>query len=171
MKYPGFIFLCPQKLSKKNPRKKPKSLNYPNTIPEFFSEFGYVQDFFYVPRTIRGKKPNTLNYPIIFWNIAKNFQIVFRYFKHLDRLYLSFACKDLQCRTALTMTFSYLQRLSLCSLSSHSQMMNAPRSWTLQWEGYVLQLKNVRIKVALLLEIVLLVLESAALQRNNHNMG
>ena len=28
----------------------------PNTIPEFFSEFGYVQDFFYVPRTIRGKK-------------------------------------------------------------------------------------------------------------------
>ena len=32
------------------------SLNYPNTIPEFFSEFGYVQDFFYVPRTIQGKK-------------------------------------------------------------------------------------------------------------------
>ena len=63
LKYPGFIFLCPQKLSKKNPRKKTKSLNYPNTIPEFFSEFGYVQDFFYVPRTIRGKKTNTLNYP------------------------------------------------------------------------------------------------------------
>ena len=56
LKYPGFIFLCPQKLSKKNPRKKTKSLNYPNTIPKFFSEFGYVQDFFYVPRTILGKK-------------------------------------------------------------------------------------------------------------------
>ena len=37
-------------------REKKKSLNYPNTIPDFFSEFGYVQDFFYVPRTIRGKK-------------------------------------------------------------------------------------------------------------------
>ena len=32
------------------------------------------------------KKPNTLNYPILFWNIAKFFQIVFRYLKHLDRL-------------------------------------------------------------------------------------
>ena len=32
------------------------------------------------------KKPNTLNYPIVFWNIAKFFQIVFRYLKHLDRL-------------------------------------------------------------------------------------
>ena len=32
------------------------------------------------------KKPNTLNYPILFWNIVKFFQIVFRYFKHLDRL-------------------------------------------------------------------------------------
>ena len=56
LKYPGFIFLCPKKVSKQNPRKKTKSLNYPNTIPEFFSEFGYVQDFFYVPKTIRGKK-------------------------------------------------------------------------------------------------------------------
>ena len=63
LKYPSFIFLCPQKLSKKNPRKITKSLNYPNTIPGFFSEFAYVQDFFYVPRTIRGKKTNTLNYP------------------------------------------------------------------------------------------------------------
>ena len=90
LKYPGFIFLCPQKLSKKNPRKITKSLNYPNTIPEFFSEFAYVQDFFYVPRTIRGKKTNTLNYPILFWNIAKFFQIVFRYFKHLDRLFVFF---------------------------------------------------------------------------------
>ena len=32
------------------------------------------------------KKPNTMNYPIVFWNIAKFFQIVFRYLKHLDRL-------------------------------------------------------------------------------------
>ena len=74
-------------------------------------------------------------------------------------------------RTALTMTFSYLQRLSRCFPWWHSQTTNAPRSWTLQWEGYVLQLKNVRIKAALLLEIVLLVLESAALQRNNYNTG
>ena len=36
------------------------------------------------------KNPNTLNYPILSWNIAKFFQIVFRYFKHLDRLYFSF---------------------------------------------------------------------------------
>ena len=35
------------------------------------------------------KKPNTLNYPIVFWNIAKFFQIVFRYLKHLDRLLVS----------------------------------------------------------------------------------
>ena len=35
------------------------------------------------------KKPNTLNYPIVFWNIAKFFQIVFRYLKHLDRLPVS----------------------------------------------------------------------------------
>ena len=34
------------------------------------------------------KKPNTLNYPILFWNIAKFFQIVFRYLKHLDRLFV-----------------------------------------------------------------------------------
>ena len=54
LKYPGFIFLCPKIVSKQNPRKK-KSLNYPNTIPEFSSEFGYVQDFFYVPKTIREK--------------------------------------------------------------------------------------------------------------------
>ena len=105
-------------------RKKTKFLNYPNTIPEILSEFGYAQDFFYVPRTIRRKnkhlelskyypilqglsqifldtwnislknyliimllkKPNTLNYPILFLNIAKFFQIVFRYLKHLDRL-------------------------------------------------------------------------------------
>ena len=32
------------------------------------------------------KNSNTLNYPILFWNIAKFFQIVFRYLKHLDRL-------------------------------------------------------------------------------------
>ena len=32
------------------------------------------------------KKTNTLNYPILFWNIAKFFQIVFRYLQHLDRL-------------------------------------------------------------------------------------
>jgi hypothetical protein len=37
------------------------------------------------------KNSNTLNYPILFWNIAKFFEIVFRYFKHLDRL-----CKCLQ---------------------------------------------------------------------------
>ena len=36
LNYPGFIFLCPRKLSKHYPRKKTKSLNYPNTIPEFF---------------------------------------------------------------------------------------------------------------------------------------
>ena len=79
LKYPGFIFLCPKIVSKKNPRKKTKSLNYPNTIPEFFSEFGYVQDFFYVPRTIRGKKPNTLNYPNsirYFGDLAKFSQIL-----------------------------------------------------------------------------------------------
>jgi hypothetical protein len=35
------------------------------------------------------KKPKTLNYPILFWNIAKFFQIVFRYLKHLDRLLVS----------------------------------------------------------------------------------
>jgi hypothetical protein len=65
----------------------------------------------------------------------------------------------------------FLQRLLVCSPWSLFLMMSAPRSWTLQWEGYVLQLKNVRIKAALPLEIVLLVLESAALQRNNYNMG
>ena len=63
LKYPGFIFLCPQKLSKKNPRKKTKVLELSKYYPRIFSEFGYVQDFFYVPRTIRGKKTNTLNYP------------------------------------------------------------------------------------------------------------
>ena len=37
------------------------------------------------------KKPNTLSYPILFWNIAKFFQIVFRYLKHLDRLFVFFS--------------------------------------------------------------------------------
>ena len=96
LKYPGFIFLCPQKLSKKNPRKKPKSLNYPNTIPEFFSEFGYVQDFFYVPRTIRGKKTNTLNYPNsirYFGDLAKFSRIL-----HENKNFynLRFFCKNLE---------------------------------------------------------------------------
>ena len=95
LKYPGFIFLCPQKLSKKNPRKKTKSLNYPNTIPEFFSEFGYVQDFFYVPRTIRGKKTNTLNYPNsirYFGDLAKFSRIL-----HENKNFynLCFFCKNL----------------------------------------------------------------------------
>ena len=95
LKYPGFIFLCPQKLSKKNPRKKTKSLNYPNTIPEFFSEFGYVQDFFYVPRTIRGKKTNTLNYPNsirYFGDLAKFSRIL-----HENKIFynLWFFCKNL----------------------------------------------------------------------------
>ena len=95
LKYPGFIFLCPQKLSKKNPRKKPKSLNYPNTIPEFFSEFGYVQDFFYVPRTIRGKKTNTLNYPnsiLYFRDLAK-----FSWILHENKRFcnLCLFCKNL----------------------------------------------------------------------------
>ena len=40
LKYPGFIFLCPKIVSKQNPRKKTKSLNYPNTIPEFLAKFG-----------------------------------------------------------------------------------------------------------------------------------
>ena len=92
--YPFFIFLCPKKLSKQNPRKK-KSLNYPNTIPEFFSEFGYVQDFFYVPRTIRGKKPNTLNYPNsipYFGDLAKFSRIL-----HENKIFynLCFLCKNL----------------------------------------------------------------------------
>ena len=95
LKYPGFIFLCPQKLSKKNQRKKPKSLNYPNTILEFFSEFGYVQDFFYVPRTIQEKKPNTLNYPNsirYFGDLAKFSRIL-----HENEIFynLCFFCKNL----------------------------------------------------------------------------
>ena len=95
LKYPGFIFLCPQKLSKKNPRKITKSLNYPNTIPEFFSEFAYVQDFFYVPRTIRGKKTNTLNYPKsirYFGDVAKISRILYENKKFYN---LCFFCKNL----------------------------------------------------------------------------
>ena len=49
----GFYFSMSTKTIQKESEKKKQS---PNTIPEFFSEFGYVQDFFYVPRTIRGKK-------------------------------------------------------------------------------------------------------------------
>ena len=95
LKYPVFIFLCPQKLSKKNPRKKVKSLNYPNTIPEFFSEFGYVQDFFYVPRTIRGKKTNTLNYPnsIRYFGDLAKFSRILHENKNFYNLY--FFCKTL----------------------------------------------------------------------------
>ena len=52
----GFHFSMSQNSIQTESEKKTKSLNYPNTIPEFFSEFGYVQDFFYVPKTIQGKK-------------------------------------------------------------------------------------------------------------------
>ena len=95
LKYPGFIFLCPQKLSKKNPRKKPKSLNYPNTIPEIFSEFGYVQDFFYVPRNIRGKKQTPWTIQIVsdfFGDLAK-FSRILHENKNLYNL--CFFCKKL----------------------------------------------------------------------------
>ena len=95
LNYPGFIFLCPRKLSKHYPREKTKSLNYPNTIPEFFSEFGYVQDFFYVPRTIRGKKTNTLNYPNsirYFGDLAKFSWILHENEKNYN---LCFFCKNL----------------------------------------------------------------------------
>ena len=110
LKYPGFIFLCPQKLSKKNPRKKTKSLNYPNTIPEFFSEFGYVQDFFYVPRTIRGKKTNTLNYPNsirYFGDLAKFSRILH---ENIKFLHLCFFVKIWQC---LTLWSSQSNRLTV----------------------------------------------------------
>ena len=114
LKYPGFIFLCPQKLSKKNPRKKPKSLNYPNTIPEFFSEFGYVQDFFYVPRTIRGKKTNTLNYPNsirYFLDSSKNIE----FFCHFYIFQKNWQCLSLCFCQAYRLTIAGCIKKWLCS--------------------------------------------------------
>ena len=63
LNYPGFIFLCPRKLSKHYPREKTKSLNYPNTIPEFFFWIWLCSRFFLCPKNYPGKKTNTLNYP------------------------------------------------------------------------------------------------------------
>ena len=57
------------------------------------------------------KKPNTLNYPIVFWNIAKFFQIVFRYLKHLDRLfvYLFDLCDKLNTTTSFYLVPKIIQ--------------------------------------------------------------
>jgi len=95
LKYPGFIFLCPQKLSKKNPRKKTKSLNYPNTIPDFYSEFGYVSRIFLCPKNYPRKKTNTLNYPNsirYFGDLAKFSRILYE-----NKIFynLWFFCKNL----------------------------------------------------------------------------
>ena len=60
----GFHFSMSPKTIQKESEKKNKVLELSKYYPRFFfSEFGYVQDFFYVPRTIPGKKTNTLNYP------------------------------------------------------------------------------------------------------------
>ena len=72
----GFHFSMSSKtIQKESEKKKTKSLKYPNTITEFFSEFGYLQDFFYVPRTIRGKKQTPWTIQIVsqkFWqNVVK----------------------------------------------------------------------------------------------------
>ena len=116
LKYPGFIFLCPQKLSKNNPRKKTKSLNYPNTIPEILSEFGYVQDFFYVPRTIRGKKPNTLKYPNsirYFGDLAKFSRIL-----HENKFFynLCFFCKNLAMFNSVLQSKQKANHCQICKI-------------------------------------------------------
>ena len=61
LKYPGFIFLCPKKVSKKNPRKKNKVLELSKYYPRIF--FWIWIWFFLCPKNYPGKKTNTLNYP------------------------------------------------------------------------------------------------------------
>ena len=90
-----FHFSMSQKTIQKESVKKTKSLTYPNTIPNFFFKFGYVQDFFYVPKTIRGKQTNTLNYPNsirYFGDLAKFSRILHENKKFY---HLCFFCKNL----------------------------------------------------------------------------
>ena len=63
MKYPGFIFLCPKKLSKQNPRKKNKVLELSKYYPRIFFWIWLCSRFFLCPKNYPGKKTNTLNYP------------------------------------------------------------------------------------------------------------
>ena len=88
LNYPGFIFLCPRKLSKHYPREKTKSLNYPNTIPENVvkktNTWNYLR-----------KKTNTLNYPNTiryFGDLAKFSRILH---ENISFYNLCFFCKNL----------------------------------------------------------------------------